>query len=103
MRSQKYTLSLILMTDLKHPCKDLQYGVNFRILKNCVSFHFDNNMSGTIQQNVMTHETCHTKRNRELNKTNLILRSSLSCDVMQCRLVVSYQHFGTIYQSHLQG
>ena len=31
------------------------------------------------------------------------MRSSLFRDVTQRRLVVSYQRFGTTYQSHLQG
>jgi hypothetical protein len=60
-------------------------------------------MSGTTQQNEMTQETYHTKRNGELNKTSLILRPSLFWDGMQRRLVISYRHFGTTYRSHLQG
>jgi hypothetical protein len=33
--------------------------------------------------------------------TNVVLRSSFCCDFTQRRLLVSYWHFGTVYQSHL--
>ena len=44
-------------------------------------------------------EPLNTKR----HVATLLFRRSLFWDVMQCMLVIVYQHFGTAHWSHLQG
>ena len=48
-------------------------------------------MYGKIQQNMMTQETDHTKRNGE-NNTSITLRSQLILDVTQHRLEVTFHN-----------
>jgi len=79
--------------DLKmSPCTDLCHAVNSRILKKQCKFNYII-MYRTVQQNLITQETYHTKWSGE-NKTSIILRSWLILDVAQWRPVVTFHNIG---------
>ena len=47
-------------------------------------------------------ESCFDSYCCDDDQSQLMMRSALFWDIMQCRVVIPYQHFGTVYQSHLR-